>query len=62
LVTMSTLFARLTIFPRTVLYIIFQCTRAVVAGFMVRGSLGQPPASFQLVPGCCIDPTLVSPG
>lgn len=62
LITMSTFFARLSIFPRTVLYILFQCAGAVVAGFLVRASLGEPPESFQAVPGCYIDPALVTPG
>lgn len=62
LITMSTFFARLSIFPRTVLYILFQCAGAVVAGFLVRVSLGRPAALFRGVPGCYIDPLIVSPG
>lgn len=62
LITMSTFAARLSAFPRTLLYIIFQCIGAVVAGFLVRASVGAPPASFQAVPGCYINPSLVTPG
>jgi len=62
LITMSTFFARLAIFPRAILYILFQCTGSVIAGFLIRASLNRPPASFRVVPGCYIDPLLVSPG
>ena len=62
LITMSTFFARLAIFPRAILYVLFQCTGSVIAGFLIRASLGRPPASFRAVPGCYIDPLLVSPG
>ncbi|KAF2118682.1 aquaporin-like protein [Lophiotrema nucula] len=61
LITMSTFFAKLSVFPRTVLYIVFQCTGAVIAGWLVRASLGQPAKSFEGVPGCYIDPELVTP-
>jgi hypothetical protein len=54
--------ARLAIFPRTILYVMFQSLGAVVAGFLVRASLGGKPEDLPLVPGCYIDTGLVSPG
>ena len=62
LITLGTFFARLSIFPRTLLYVVFQCVGAVVAGFLVRASLGQPPSSFKEVPGCYIVTSVVTPG
>jgi hypothetical protein len=62
MITIATFFARLSILPRTVLYVLFQCTGSVVAGFMLRASLGQGPKPFETVPGCYIDPSLVAPG
>jgi glycerol uptake facilitator-like aquaporin len=61
-ITISTFFARLSSLPRTVLYVLFQCTGSVIAGFMVRASLGTPPEGFRAVPGCYIDTSLVTPG
>ncbi|KAF2266102.1 MIP transporter [Lojkania enalia] len=61
-ITMATFFARLSVLPRTILYILFQSAGAVIAGFLVRTSLGAPPETFHTVPGCYIDPALVTPG
>ena len=61
LITMSTFFARLSIFPRAILYILFQCAGAVTAGYLVRSSLGMSPVSLRVVPGCFVDPLLVTP-
>ncbi|KAF2016459.1 aquaporin-like protein [Aaosphaeria arxii CBS 175.79] len=60
-ITLSTFFARLSIFPRTVLYVIFQCTGAVVAGFMLRAAIGSKQA-FGMIPGCYIDTSIITPG
>jgi hypothetical protein len=62
LITISTFTARLSIFPRTLLYVIFQSLGAVVAGFLVRASLGVKPEDIPPIPGCYIDPSLVTPG
>jgi hypothetical protein len=62
LITMSTFAARLSIFPRTLLYIVFQSLGAVVAGSLVRASLGGKPEDLPPIPGCYIDTGLVSPG
>jgi hypothetical protein len=62
LITMSTFTARLSIFPRTFLYIIFQSLGAVVAGFLLRASLGMKPEDIPPIPGCYIDTSLVTPG
>ncbi|KAF2031681.1 aquaporin-like protein [Setomelanomma holmii] len=62
LITMSTFTARLSIFPRSLLYVIFQSLGAVVAGFLVRASLGLRPEDIPPIPGCYIDTTMVTPG
>ncbi|KAF2865558.1 aquaporin-like protein [Massariosphaeria phaeospora] len=62
LITMAAFFARLAVFPRTVLYVVFQCAGAVVAGLLVRVSLGEAPASLRVIPGCYIDAAVVTPG
>lgn len=62
LITMSAFAARLAIFPRTLLYISFQSVGAVVAGYLVRASLGLRPEEIPPVPGCYIDTSLVTPG
>lgn len=59
LITISTFMARLSIFPRTLLYVVFQCLEAVVAGFLVRASLGLKPEDIPPVPGCYIDTSVV---
>jgi hypothetical protein len=61
-ITMATFTARLSIFPRTVLYVIFQCIGAVIAGFLVRASVGLKPSEIPPIPGCYIDTALVTPG
>lgn len=62
LITMSTFTARLSIFPRTLLYVMFQSLGAVVAGYLVRASLGVKPEEIPPIPGCYIDTSLVTPG
>ena len=61
-ITMSTFFARLSTLPRTILYILFQCTGSVIGGFMMRASLGRPPAELRGVPGCYVDTSLTTAG
>ncbi|KAH7392895.1 aquaporin-like protein [Pyrenochaeta sp. MPI-SDFR-AT-0127] len=60
-ITMATFTARLSIFPRTVLYVAFQSLGAVVAGFLIRASLGMAPKDIPPIPGCYIDTNLVTP-
>ncbi|KAF1844555.1 uncharacterized protein K460DRAFT_246560, partial [Cucurbitaria berberidis CBS 394.84] len=62
LITMATFTARLSIFPRTLLYVVFQSLGAVIAGFLIRASLGLAPEEFPPVPGCYVDASLVTPG
>lgn len=62
LITMSTFTARLSIFPRSLLYVMFQCLGAVVAGYLLRASLGVKPEEMPPIPGCYIDTSLVTPG
>jgi glycerol uptake facilitator-like aquaporin len=56
LITMSTFCARLTSFPRMVLYLIFQTAGASLAGLLIRSSYGS--RDF-LVGGCSVAPDLV---
>jgi hypothetical protein len=62
IITMATFTARLSVFPRTLLYVVFQCGGAVVAGFLVRASLGLAKEDMPPVPGCYIDTSLVTSG
>ena len=62
LITLATFFTQLTSLPRAVLYIIFQCIGAVIGAFILRGALGASPEDLVVVPGCYIDPKLVTPG
>lgn len=61
-ISMATFTAGLSIFPRTLLYVLFQSTGAVVAGALVRASLGMKPHDIPPIPGCYIDTSLVTPG
>jgi glycerol uptake facilitator-like aquaporin len=56
IITMSTFTARLTTFPRMVLYIAFQTLGAVIAGLMVRSTYGS--RDF-LAGGCSVDTSIV---
>ncbi|OQE90632.1 hypothetical protein PENNAL_c0011G07886 [Penicillium nalgiovense] len=58
-ITMATFFARLSTFPRSILYISFQLLGATVAGYLLRGSFDT--RSF-VIPGCFIDTSIVSVG
>ncbi|KAH7411787.1 aquaporin-like protein [Phaeosphaeria sp. MPI-PUGE-AT-0046c] len=62
LITMSTFTARLSILPRSLLYVMFQSLGAVVAGYLLRASLGVKPEEIPPIPGCYIDTSLVTPG
>lgn len=61
LITWGTFLTKLSSLPRTVLYTLFQCTGAIVGGFLVRASLGSR-EPLALMPGCYVDPALVTPG
>ena len=56
IITMSTFTARLTTFPRMVLYITFQTLGAVIAGLLMRSTYGT--RDF-LVGGCSVDTSLI---
>ncbi|KAJ5496976.1 hypothetical protein N7463_008963 [Penicillium fimorum] len=58
-ITIATFFARLSTFPRSILYVSFQLLGATVAGYLLRSSLDT--RSF-IIPGCAIDTSLVSIG
>lgn len=61
LITMATFCCKLSSLPRTVLYVTFQCAGSVIGAFLLRASLGSR-ESLNIMPGCYIDPTLISPG
>ncbi|KAJ5610417.1 hypothetical protein N7510_007136 [Penicillium lagena] len=58
-ITIATFCARLSTFPRSILYISFQLLGATVAGYLLRSSFDT--RSF-VIPGCVIDTSLVSVG
>jgi hypothetical protein len=62
LITMATFFTRLSSLPRTILYIIFQCSGAVVGAFLLRASIGASAKDLVVVPGCYVDTSIVTPG
>lgn len=59
MITMSTFTARLTSFPRMVLYVTFQTAGGAIAGLLLRVSFGS--RNF-LTGGCSVDTTLVPTG
>lgn len=61
LITMGTFCCKLSSLPRTVIYVTFQCIGSVVGAFLLRASVGgrEP---LKMMPGCYIDPTLITPG
>ncbi|KAF2158423.1 hypothetical protein M409DRAFT_71658 [Zasmidium cellare ATCC 36951] len=65
-ITMTTFFVGLTTLPRAILYIISQVVGAVIAGYWLRLGLGDewyfPKATQGVIPGCTVDPNVVSPG
>jgi glycerol uptake facilitator-like aquaporin len=58
-ITIATFFARLTSFPRMVLYVAFQAVGAVLAGLLIRAAYGT--RDF-VAGGCTIDTALVPVG
>lgn len=59
---MATFFTGLSTLPRTVLYIIAQCVGSIVGAYWLRLAMGESFFPTGVVPGCTVDPTLVSPG
>jgi len=59
-ITISTFCAKLSTFPRTVLYVCFQCAGSTIAGFLLRAGMGDK-SVFGVIPGCYVDSTLVTP-
>ena len=62
LITMGTFFTKLSSLPRTVLYILLQCTGAIVGAFLARASLGASAKDLVVIPGCYVDTSIVTPG
>jgi hypothetical protein len=62
LITMGTFFTKLSSLPRTVLYILLQCTGAIVGAFLARASLGASAKDLAVIPGCYVDTSVVTPG
>ncbi|KAF2640957.1 MIP transporter [Massarina eburnea CBS 473.64] len=60
-IVILTFTARLSSFPRTALYVVWQCAGAVVAGWLIRASLGAPKETFCAAGGRYIDSSLVTP-
>ncbi|KAK4505120.1 hypothetical protein PRZ48_003083 [Zasmidium cellare] len=61
-ITMTTFFIVLSTLPRAVLYIISQIVGATVAGYWLRLGLERADESKGVIPGCTVEPDLVSPG
>ncbi|GAM89122.1 hypothetical protein ANO11243_071570 [Dothideomycetidae sp. 11243] len=61
-ISVATFFAGLSTLPRTVLYVCAQAIGGVVAGYWIRLGLGEDYFPHGVIPGCTVDPTVVSPG
>ena len=61
-ITMATFFAGLSTLPRTVLYIVAQSLGAIIGCYWLRLGLGDAYFPTGVIPGCTVDPTLVSRG
>lgn len=59
-ITISTFFARLSTLPRTVAYVLLQCTGSVIGGFMLRAATALKPKDLAIIPGCYADPAQIS--
>lgn len=62
LITIATFFARLATLPRTILYVLSQTIGATIGAQLVRAAIGRPLGSNEAIPGCWINPTLISFG
>jgi glycerol uptake facilitator-like aquaporin len=62
LITIGTFFGQLTTFPRAVVYVLCQTIGATIAGFLIRAALGKPSSPGFTIPGCWIDPSVVTAG
>lgn len=62
LITIATFFARLATFSRTILYVLAQTLGATIGAYFVRAAIGRPLGSNEVIPGCWINPTQISPG
>ncbi|KAK5116691.1 hypothetical protein LTR62_007365 [Meristemomyces frigidus] len=61
-ITISTFFAGLCTLPRMVLYVTAQGIGAIVGSYWLRLGLGDAYFPHGVIPGCTVDPSLVSPG
>ncbi|EMC97689.1 hypothetical protein BAUCODRAFT_147735 [Baudoinia panamericana UAMH 10762] len=61
-ITLATFFAGLCTLPRAVLYVIAQCVGAIVGSYWLKLGLGDAYFPSGIIPGCTVDPTLVSRG
>nr|OQO20219.1 hypothetical protein B0A51_11626 [Rachicladosporium sp. CCFEE 5018] len=61
-ITLATFFAGLSTLPRSVLYIVAQAIGAIVGAYWLRLGLGDAYFPMGVIPGCTVDPSLVSPG
>lgn len=62
-ITIATFFAGLSSFPRSLIYVIGQCIGSIVGSYWLRLGVGED-AYFPtgVIPGCTVDPALVSRG
>ncbi|KAK0926669.1 hypothetical protein LTR57_004124 [Friedmanniomyces endolithicus] len=61
-ITIATFFAGLCTLPRAILYVVAQCFGAIIGGYWLKLGLGDVSFPAGVIPGCTVDPTLVSPG
>ncbi|KAH0445708.1 hypothetical protein KCU90_g18, partial [Aureobasidium melanogenum] len=64
-ITMATFFAGLCTLPRALLYIVAQSVGGIVGAYFLRLGLGNayfPEASVGVIPGCTVNPELVTKG
>jgi len=60
LITFATFLAKLTSFPRMVLYISFQSLGGVIGAYILRAALGGRPEEVVFSPGCYVDENIVA--
>ncbi|KAK1808885.1 hypothetical protein LTR12_016750 [Friedmanniomyces endolithicus] len=61
-ITIATFFAGLCTLPRAILYVVAQCVGAIIGCYWLKLGLGDAFFPAGIIPGCTVDPTLVSPG
>lgn len=62
LITIGTFFARLSTFPRTLLYVLFQTAGSTIGAFILRAGLDNGPLPVQQLGGCYMNTSIITPG